>query len=59
MDNPVTGSKIEKVTLIPRYTLKDGTKTEITGDAQEVDLTPFIAEIYYYETLLSHQTLLL
>ena len=56
MDNPVTGSKIEKVTLIPRYTLKDGTKTEITGDAQEVDLTPFIAEIYYYETLLSPNT---
>lgn len=56
MDNPVTSSKIEKVTLIPRYVNKDGVKTEVTGDAQEVDLTLFIAEIYYYETLLSPNT---
>lgn len=56
MDNPVTSSKIEKITITPRYKLQNGSKTEIVGDVADFDLTPFVAEFYYYETVLSPNT---
>ena len=54
MENPVTSSKIEKVVIQPRYK-SDKEKTEST-DLPPVDLTPYVAEFYYYETLLSPNT---
>jgi hypothetical protein len=54
MENPVTSSKIEKVTIKPRYK-SDKEKTE-SQNLPEVDLTPFVSELYYYETILSPNT---
>jgi len=54
MENPVTSSKIEKVVIQPRYK-SDKEKTE-SADLPPVDLTPYVAEFYYYETLLSPNT---
>jgi hypothetical protein len=54
MENPVTSSKIERVTIKPRYK-SDKEKTE-NLDLAEIDLTPYVAELHYYETILSPNT---
>ena len=43
MENPVTSSKIEKVTIKPRYK-SNKEKTE-SQNLPEIDLTPFVSEL--------------
>ena len=54
MANPVTGNKIERVVIRPKYQ-KDRSDSPVAG-LPEIDLTPYVGELYYYETILSPNT---